>query len=275
MNPIQSNQIIQDFIKLLAENSRGGQSEELTRLVQYMEKINQQFEVLNRELAEIKKQCVRNGEHDGHETHTISDMTHTLMNKVQKVKEKLDSLWEKIAECAATALRDFKDHGTTALDKAVSMLNVKPALEAIQENISGMIEGIRQNIEKMEDIGFELRSAGAHLKNAGRVVSGKEVQEVDGGHEGWVQATALFPMRTVQKLLTGMNNSTLAMIGSVEHLEQSAENAREAISKRAAEKPGKRLTAKFSIRKALAKHEENPAAMPDPAPERKQQEAAR
>lgn len=275
MNPIQSNQIIQDFIKLLAENSRGGQSEELTRLVQYMEEINQQFEALNRELSEIKKQCVRNGEPNNHETHAISDMTHTLMNKAQEVKEKLDSLWEKITECAVTALQNFKDHGTMALDKAVSMMNVKPALEAIQENISGMMEGARRNIEKVEDIGRELRSAGAHLKNAGRAVSGKEVQEVDGGHEGWVQATALFPMRTVQKLLTGMNNSTLAMIGSVEHLEQSAENAREAISKRAAEKPGKRLTPKLSIRKALAKHEKDSAAMSGPTPERKQQEAAR
>ena len=108
MNPIQSNQIIQDFIKLLAENSRGGQSEELTRLVQYMEEINQQFEALNRELSEIKKQCVRNGEPNNHETHAISDMTHTLMNKAQEVKEKLDSLWEKITECAVTALQNFK-----------------------------------------------------------------------------------------------------------------------------------------------------------------------
>ena len=132
-----------------------------------------------------------------------------------------------------------------------------------------MIADTKQNIEKVESIGHELRSVGGHLKNAGRTLTGKETQTVDGGQEGRFQSVVLAPMRTTQKLLSGMNNATLAAIGRVESLELSAEAAREARAERQAEK-------KPSIRQALAEKKAEIAGQPAPAPDKahKPQEAA-
>ena len=96
---------------------------------------------------------------------------------------------------------------------------------------------------------------------------------VDGGQEGRFQSVVLAPMRAMQSLLTNMNNATLAAIGGVEHLEQTAEGAREA---RTAQKPGKHLEKKPSIRQLLAEKKEEAAARSASAPEKehKPQEAA-
>lgn len=107
-------------------------------------------------------------------------------------------------------------------------MGIHKTLEAVQQNISGSLADARKNIEKIETLGHELRSVGGHLKNAGRAVTGRETQAVDGGQEGRFQAAVLAPMRTVHKMLSTMNNATLAAIGSVERLETAAETVREA-----------------------------------------------
>ena len=82
-------------------------------------------------------------------------------------------------------------------------------------------------------------------------------------------------MRGIQKLLSNINNNTLAAIGVVEDLEQSADMARNRQEERAADKPGKRLAKKPSIRQALQKNQTEIAAKPAPAPDKnKGQEAA-
>ena len=198
-----------------------------------------------------------------------------LENKLDWARNMLAGLRERIAECARNAVDNFKEAGVSALDKAASALGVKNVLEALQEHLSGMIADTKQNMEKVENIGHELRSVGGHLKNAGRAMTGKEAQAVDGGQAGRLQSAVLAPMRGVQTLLSGMNNATLAAIGGVENLEQPADMARERREERAAQRPGKRLEKKPSIRQMLRKHQAEIAAKSAPVPDReKKQEAA-
>ena len=102
-------------------------------------------------------------------------------------------------------------------------------------------------------MGHELRSAGSHLKNAGRSLTGKDTRQVDGGQEGRLQAAVLAPLRTTHRIYSRMNNATLAAIGSVERLEQAATQGREK---------------KTSIRQELQGKKAEAAARPAPAPER-------
>ena len=208
------------------------------------------------------------GEHSGTGGHASGEEQHHHGQHCHN-QQTLDNLWEKIAGCAAAAVENFKEAGVTALDKAVSAIGAKNVLESLQEQISGMIADTKQNIEKVESVGHELRSVGGHLKNAGRTLTGKETQVVDGGQEGRFQSMVLAPMRATKSLLSNMNNATLAAIGRVESLELSAEAAREARAERQAEK-------KPSIRQALAEKKAEIAGQPAPAPdkEHKPQEAA-
>lgn len=274
MDPLQRQEAVQQFMKLLAENGQRGQAMDLSALMWYMDGMNRQFEAVLAELQEVKEQLAQ--EKRPSVRKAMKNSVSALEEKALAVRDKLTGLWEKITQCAANAVRDFKEMGVSALDGAVSMLGVKKALEAIQEGVSSLAADARKNIEKVEDMGHDLRSAGAHLKNVGRALLGKEAQVVNGGREGRFQSVVLAPMRATQRLLSGMNNATLAAIGNVERLEAVAAKAREAQVERSALKPGKRLEKKPSIRKDLeAKKLEAACAVAAPDREHKPPEAAR
>ena len=246
-------------MKLLEENTRQGQAQDLSLLMFYMDGMTRQFEAVSQELQEVLQQLAQAQESPAKKA--VGRMVEALGHKVDQAREFLDDLRERITDCAKNAVENFKEAGVSAMDSAVSAIGVKNVLESLQEKISGMIADTKQNIEKVESIGHELRSVGGHLKNAGRTLTGKETQTVDGGQEGRFQSVVLAPMRTTQKLLSGMNNATLAAIGGMESLELSAEAAREARTERQAEK-------KPSIRQALAEKRAEAAAQPAPAPDK-------
>ena len=274
MDPAQSNDAIQQFIKLLEENGRQGQ--DLSQLLWYMDGMSRQFEAVSQELREVKAQLAQ--ERQPAVKKVIESAAASLKNKLEQARDMLAGLREWIADCAKNAAESFKEAGVSVLDKAISAVHkqMKNVLESEQECLSEMIADTKQNIEKVENIGHELRSVGGHLKNAGRAVAGRETQAVDGGQEGRFQSAVLAPMRATQKLLSIMNNATLAAIGGVEHLEQKAETARERRAERMGQKPGKRLEKKPSIRRALAekKLEATDRSAPAPVKEHKAPEAA-
>ena len=267
MDPLQGNEAIQQFIQLLEENNRKGQASGLSQLIQYMDGMVRQFDAVVQELQEVKEQLALT--QMSPQKKALGRMVDTLEGKVRQARSMLDSLREKVSRCAARAVREFKETGVSALDRAVTALRVKRALEGLQKSLGGAVSGAKKSIETVERMGCELRSAGGHLKNAGRAMTGKEMLTVDGGREGRIQAVLLVPLRTTRNLLSKMSNATLAAIGSVEHLEQTAEAAREARAERKAEK-------KPSVRQDLEEKKAAIAARAASLPEKEHspQEAA-
>lgn len=259
MDPLQGNEAIQQFIKLLEENGRQEQAADLSALMWYMDGMSRQYDAVLQELQNVRQQLAQVKEPSS--KYVVQGAAAKLEHRAHQIKETLDNLWEKIAGCAATAAKNFKETGVSALDKAVSAMGVKNALESLQNHLSEMITDTKRNIEKVESIGHELRSVGGHLKNAGRAMSGKETQTVDGGQAGRFQSAVLAPMWGAQKLLSGMNNATLAAIGGMEHLEQTAEDARAARTERQTEK-------KASVLRDLSEKKVEAAARSTSAPEK-------
>lgn len=275
MDPLQENDTLQQFMKLLAENGREGQAADLSQLMWYMDGMTRQYESVLRELQEVRQQLAQSQETP--QKNLIGRMVDALESKVQQVRSALDSLWTKISQRAAEAVENFAEAGVSALDKAAdkALQGTKSALEGVRKTICGAYEDIKQNIKTVEEMGHELRSVGGHLKNAGRALTGKETLHVDGGQEGRFQSTVLAPMRATQKLLVGMNNATLAAIGRVEELERPVEERNRDLPRTTHQTPGKRLAKKPSIRQQLAASKAE-AARAAPAQEReKAPEAAR
>ena len=160
-------------MKLLEENNRQGQAQDLSLLMFYMDGMTRQFEAVSQELQEVRQQLAQAQESPAKKA--IGRMVEALGHKVEQAREVLDDLRERITDCAKNAVENFKEAGVSALDRAVSAIGVKNVLESLQEKISGMLSDTKQNIEKVESIGHELRSVGGHLKNAGRAMTGKEL----------------------------------------------------------------------------------------------------
>ncbi len=272
---MEKSPAFQEFLKLLNENGRADQGQELYLMAWYLEGMEQQFDIVLRELQSVKAELAQVTERQVPAKPLLTKMLEGLEAKVEQARERLVSFREKVMECAQDAVDRFKDAGVSALDSAITAMGVKKGLEHLQEGLQNSLSGIRDAIGKAEDVGHELRSVGGHLKNAGRAMTGKDTQTVDGGQEGRFQSAVLAPMRGIQKLLSNINNNTLAAIGVVEDLEQSADLARDRQEERAADKPGKRLAKKPSIRQALQKNQAEIAARSAPATDKeKKQEAA-
>ena len=265
----------QDFLKLLNENGRTVQGQDLSLMAWYLDGMERQFDAVLQELQSVKAELAQVSERQAPAEFFLSKMVEALETRVERARNRLLTFCDRIVECAQDAVDRFKDAGVSALDSAITAMGVKKGLEHLQEGLQNSLSGIRDAIGKAEDVGHELRSVGGHLKNAGRAMTGKDTQTVDGGQEGRFQSAVLAPMRGIQKLLSNINNNTLAAIGVVEDLEQSADMARNRQEERAADKPGKRLAKKPSIRQALQKNQTEIAAKPAPAPDKnKGQEAA-
>lgn len=244
--------------QLMAEQGREQQAAELDRLLQQIDSMERQLRAVSQELRAVKEQLASSGPPKP-EQRFAAGLVQKLEARMDSLRERLDNLRAYMGGWARDTLARFKQSGVSALDSALSALKVKDGLEQIQAGIQGGMEALRGGVRRVEQIGEELRQAGAHLHNAGRAAAGKSpAQRLDTTQEGGFQPGVLMPLRLALRRLSRMNNAVLAAIGSVERLEQAAQAAR-----------------KPSIRETLAEKKAEAAAhpAPEPAQARKSQEA--
>jgi len=273
-NDLDKAPSFQDFLTLLKENGREVQEQDLSLMAWYLGGMEFQFNLVLNELQAVKAQLAQMTEQQVPSKSVLTRMVETLEVKVEQAKERLLAFRDKIVECAKDAVDRFKDTGVSALDSAISAMGVKNGLAHLQEGVQNSISGMRDTLEKAENMGAELRRVGQDLKNVGRIAVNREPDRNPVDEAGRFQSAVLAPMRATQKLLTNINNNTLAAIGAVENLEQSADIARDRRAERAAQKPGKRLEKKFSIRETIKENQAKIAASVPATSRDKAQEAA-
>lgn len=219
------NEAVRQFLQLLMEN-RPDKGQDYSMMLWQVDNMAGQLNSALNELREVKEQLAEMQENPA--KRFVSRMADAAEGRLHAVQEHLAQMKERIVEGAREAVEGFKRTGVKALDQAVSSLGIKKALENMQNGIGESIADVKKSIEKVEKLGHELRSAGGHIKNAGRAIMGKERQAVDGGSEGRIQTAVLSPLRMEKTILSQLNNMALAAIGSVERLEQAAGHTKEA-----------------------------------------------
>ena len=287
------NEAVQQFLKLLMENQPGA-GQDYSLMLWQIDRLENQLSAAMEELSEVKGQLAEMQESPVKSV--ISHAAEKVGKRLHAVQEGIADMKERIITGAKEAVAGVKQMGVKALDQAVAAIDIKETLENMQKNLSASLADVKQTITKVEAVGQELRSAGGHLKNAGRAAAGKELAEAGGGTEGRFQSAVLAPLRMERSLLARMNNLTLAAIGNVERLEQAAgkfpeekqadtakgkqeEKQKEADGMEELEPPPDkpaRSKEKQSVLKDLQEKKAQAASRPAPAPDkgRKKQEAA-
>jgi len=267
----------QEFLKLLNENGRDAQAQDLSLMAWYLDGMERQFNAVLVELNSVKAELAQVTEQQAPSKPLLTKMMETLEAKVEQARDALVSFQSRIIEYMRDAADRFKDTGVSALDHAVDAMGVKKGLEHLQNGVQNSIFNMQDALDKAEEMGTHLRRGFQDIANAGRIAVNKEIVDpTPQMEEGRFQSVILAPMRGMQKMLSNINNNTLAAIGAVEDLELSADLARDRQAERAANKPGRRLQKKPSIRQTLAEKKTEAAARSALAPEKehKPQEAA-
>ena len=200
----------------------------------------------------------------------------TLETKVAEIKEQIADLKSGIIEGCKNAVSAFKENGISALDKLASFFQLKSGLQAVKNNIDKVIDTLDKAVNKIEMFSKEFHEAGRHLKNAARLLIGKE--PIDTAKESGKLAKAVCtPYNAQKKCLVGINTQINKIIKALNRIEQSAENNRgkqaEANGKNnrgkqtEAKKPT--LMQRIEEKKALAKQNEHGKQAPGRAPKAK------
>lgn len=280
MDNLQENEAVKELLKLLMEN-RPEMGKEYSAMLRQVDGMEKQIDAAIKVLQEVKTQLA--GMQESTEKQTVSRAAGMVEGRLHTAQERLTAIKNRIVQRAKEAVEGFKHMGISALDKAVSGLGIKRALEGMQNELDSSILEMKKSIEKIEAIGSELRSVGGHVKNIARAAVGKERQAVDGGREGRFQAKVLAPMRMEKSMLDRLRNSVLAAIGGVERLEQAAGRGKETerakgqearASRPSGETQARKREEKPSVLNDLQEKKKEAAARPAPDRGRKLQEAA-
>lgn len=103
MNQSQEREVIEQFVKLLMDNNRQGQAQDVSNLLRYMEEMNRQFDAVLQTLQEIKSQAAQttadNAAQSENPVKEAAGLEQTG-GKVHQAREMLNNLWAKVTDCA-------------------------------------------------------------------------------------------------------------------------------------------------------------------------------
>ena len=257
---MEQDQNVQELLKLLKENGQEGQASDLSALLFYMDGMQRQYEAVLRELQEVRKQLDQTANRPSPAKAAFQKALSALEQRLDTVREQLQTVYDSVSAWAKDAVENVQIMGVTALDKAMSALHVKPALEAAQKNLQQSVSDTKAAIERGEAVGAELRTAKRHIRNAVYMALGKKIPSHLSGDAGRFQSAVIAPLNGIHKMLSNMNNNALGMIGLVERLEQSAERGRERVAEK---KPSIRaelasFQAEIAARDAAKQQEKQP-----------------
>ena len=166
---------------------------------------------------------------------SVLRITEQAGGKVQEAGEKIHTVRKNLIQSAKNAVQTFRGKGKDALRKAVSSMKIPSALARIQEGLHGAVECMNRQADKMAVLNSELHAAGDHIKNAGRIFRGKELEKVE--------------TQAVDKGITvKIRKSFLALSGRLSSMEQTTDNVRKRLEQ-FAQKGNKKPSVKGELKK--------------------------
>ena len=264
METMAQNETIQEMLRLFEQNGHKEQSAELSTLLWYADGLARQYEAVLQQLADVQGQLAKMTERKSPSQEALDKSMTALRVRLDAVRQKFADIRNHVTAWAKDTVENFQIAGVTALDRAVSAIHLKGALETAQKGLQDAVADVNTAIDRAEVVNFELHTAKRHIRNALYAAIGKAPPSRLRDGELFGKAV-LSPLRGIKKALNGMNNNMLGAIGMAEHLEERAAQARD----RRAEK-------KASIRQELKEMKELSASRtaPEQQHERKPQEAA-
>ena len=260
--PLAENEHVKELLGILRDNGKDASG--LTALISHVGEMESFVKLAENRIAEMKAQLDTMKEVQDHPIkHALQNAIKTLEAKVAEIKAQISELKTSIAEGCKNAVSAFKEKGAAALDRLASFFNIKSRLQSIGKNIDASIRTDDQAIAKIETFSKEYHTAGRHLKNMGRVLTGKP--PIDAVREAGRLARAVSaPYRADRAIQLKMKGAVVAMIGSIERLEQKTAARRE---EKAAAPPEKKpsLSEKLKAHKERIREKDLERALPERA----------
>ena len=179
-------QIMKEFFSVLQKEGMNQQATEYKELLKHVVQMEQQMITLAQELKTLREAVpfdkgvapiTKAAYQEAAKKIDISG----LSNKVGNLSNQVKDIKNMIISMASQALSSFKEKGKEEMNKVLLKRSVKilEKLSQCRENVIDTLQKYKKTEEKINQIGNELKSSHNSLKNAGRLILGKETKEVD------------------------------------------------------------------------------------------------
>ena len=217
--PVMENELVRELLNLLKANHLPAEKELLTVVDQVcimesrLTDMVKELTTLREELAEAQRQ--------NHPVKTaLQKAVIVLQNQVLDLRDKLTGLKHEIISGCKSALDAVHDKGLSALRDIMGFFKLRPALEAMRENIDDSIKQDNKSIATIEAVSTSYHEAGRHIANMGRAVSGKEAL-TEAKPVGKIAKALTAPIRADKACLVAMGKGVSKAISAVERLEKA------------------------------------------------------
>lgn len=227
-HPLEKDQVIVALLRLFVQ-AKTENIADFEKLIQCVSEMDVQLNKTTAELQTVKQelQSLR-GQLPVEERTLFSSLMESLDAALRQGCEQLGGIKENIIRAAGIVARDTKGKSISGLNRALDALGVRKAVNALQTHLSNTLEVLEKGMARVEAIGRELREAGGHLQNAGRVIAGKERRDAP-EQAGRVTIAILTPLRRIHAAISKIKSLSERTLNRLDKLEKAAKEERPSV----------------------------------------------
>ena len=164
MGPLEQDGGVQTLVETMKENDRPEMAANLIDLTRRVDELEAQNRALEETVRGMQAEIAALKASRFPVAQALLGAFVVLQESVKEIREQLGKVREGVTAWARDSAESVKLHGVSALDKTVSFLHIKPAMEAAQHGIQNALESVCAAVDRAEETGFQLREAGRALK---------------------------------------------------------------------------------------------------------------
>lgn len=257
---VEENDVLKQFMELLGQQGMGEQAKDFIELFRYVAGMQIQLSVITGELQGVREQLSQLQENQPKTARErLADRVEYFQGKTVDISNRLSETKNNLIKTASQAVRTFLEKGKVAMCKMIQKMisPVKKVLEGCRKQMAHVMADCQKTVNWIDSVGSEMAQIGNGVANLGRLLSGKDVKELQGEKPG------VGPTRAVNKMLRNVMaglqkniNSTGNALGKLDQFSKHLEGTITKAEKGARES----VRDKLSQTKSMAdQHKEAPA----------------
>ena len=218
--PLAQNEHVRELLGVFQENQLDAKT--LAVMLGYVAAVEKQLDKAAGELSAMRRELNVMREERNHPLRTaLIRAINSLENSIGIVRARLDYVKAAIVAGCRNAVSACKQNGLSALNNLARFFNLKTELRDFSKSLNSLIKANDKAVESIEAISAEYHAAGLHVKNAARVLVGKEpLREVK--RNGRLARLAEAPFVVVRRFRQYAKDGIDRAAEALEHLEQAA-----------------------------------------------------
>lgn len=225
--PPAGNREAAELLSILREHASPS-FKDFQELLDRVGTMERQLEAAVQELAAMRRDLAEMERRRHPAANAMRKATIVIQAQALELRERMSALKEAVTDGCKSAVSAFRKQGIAALDNITRFFQVRPLLEAVQEQAAHAAEAADRAMGRVEASSRAYHEAGRHLKNACRALTGREsVQEARQPGKAAKAATA--PFRATGACFRGIAKGAASAANRLGRLEQTAEQQKPSV----------------------------------------------